>query len=1048
MNPKPFQEATVQHVVNALASPNSSRRFLVADEVGLGKTRVAQGVIEALCEKQKHLEVFYVCSSLSIIHQNRDALLDNLSSEDQKRARVDVDRLTLLPTARRPPTRTTPFTLYTLTPGTLPSGRRTGRADERAVIWELLRRSVKGVARHRTLEAVFQRSVGSWDGHLVNAASDVTYELASLFRSELATILGLGDAPWTSTLMQCMKSMASDDAADLIGKCRSALARAALRKFSPDLIILDEFQRFFDTIIPDEKEAEEKDKEAHDIVDRLLGAGSDKGPALLLLSATPYPLYSGWTEGAHGHYEQFLRLARFLFGAKRRKELQALEQDLHEYSDLLKSESVGSKAVFSIRDRVSDRLAKIMTRTERPSTVAGKRRLAFSETSSPVAVEDIQLFRHLLDSTTEKQDRSAATSYWTSIPYPLQMMDNGYKLFERSKPKPLKPGTRSACLYWRQIRRYESIVHPHPKLRALLDLAPPSLLVLPWLPPTKPWWELGGQFAKAAQGQEPFSKKLVFSRFRATPRAIAATLSYEAERAAFSPLSQRERGVRPAAYEYRTDKGAKPLSGLKRRPGASFSFPLTSKQETAMRSLLMFVPLPALAELGDPLPLAVGQSKYNREAVLHTVESRLKAILGQADIQSREQTAWSWVAQIEQTEPSWGALKEGVEAWMAGGDLDDEDSPSQGIEQATRRLLAAERPKLRPAARDLRELAEIAVLAPGNVLYRAVKRVFGGTKPLSARIAAVARTSVGPLRTYLDHPDFHLAFRDKLHREHPAAIRNAVWDGNLESVLDEYLAVRRGLGVDQPRDDIEERVLAGLMQALSVGTVSVRVHETGKEAANEIFTMRCHAALPFGLSANEMETEKGTFRPDDLRHAFNSPFRPHVLATTSIGQEGLDFHVWCNHIVHWDLPSNPVDLEQREGRIDRYAGLAIRRALSVTPFDLPSDESPWLAIAKRQKPSRHGMSPWWVSQGSEIRRSVLMPALSKMEDDLARLKRELSLYRMALGQADQESLVRALHRRLTETGEDDPALLAWLDKARIDLSPPASLFVESLRSRG
>lgn len=1036
MNPKPFQEATVQHVVNALASPKSSRRFLVADEVGLGKTRVAQGVIEALCETQKHLEVFYVCSSLSIIHQNRDALLDNLSPEDQKRARVDVDRLTLLPTTR--PSRTTPFTLYTLTPGTLPSGRRTGRADERAVIWELLRRSVDGVTRQGTLNAVFRRSVGSWEEHVENAANSVTNELASLFRSELATIVELGDAPWSSTLIQRMKGMAKRDDADLIGKCRSALARAALKKFSPDLIILDEFQRFFDTIIPDEKEAEEKDKEAHDIVDRLLGIGLDKSPAILMLSATPYPLYSGWTEGAHGHYEQFLRLARFLFGAKRRSELQALEQDLHEYSDLLKSESVGSKEVFSIRDRVSNSLARIMTRTERPSTVAGKRRLAFDQTSSPVAVEDIQLFRHLLDATTEKQDRSAATSYWASIPYPLQMMDNGYKLFERSKPKPLKLDTRSACLYWRQIRRYESISHPHPKLRALLELAPPSLLVLPWLPPTKPWWALGGQFAKAVQKQESFSKKLVFSRFRATPRAIAATLSYEAERAVFSPLSQREKGVRPTAYEYRTDKGAKPLSGLKRRPSASFSFPLASKQETAMRSLLMFVPLPALADLGDPLPLAAGQPQCTLETVLRTVESRLKAILGQADIQSREQTAWSWVAQIERTEPSWGALKEGVEAWMAGGDLDDEDSPSQGIEKATRRLLAAERPMLKPAARDLRELAEIAVLAPGNVLYRAVKRVFGATKSLSARIKVLARVSVGPLRTYLDHPDFHLAFRDKLYREHPGAIRKAVWDGNLESVLDEYLAVRRGLGVDEPRDDIEERVLASLTQALSVGTVSVRVHETGKEAGNEIFSMRCHAALPFGLSATEVETEKGTFRPDDLRHAFNSPFRPHVLATTSIGQEGLDFHVWCNHIVHWDLPSNPVDLEQREGRIDRYAGLAVRRALSTDPFDLPSHESPWLAIANRQKPSRHGMSPWWITQGSEIRRSVLIPALSKMEDDLARLKRELSLYRMALGQADQESLIRALHRRLSEQGDDDPALLTWLDKARIDLSPPTS----------
>ena len=902
------------------------------------------------------------------------------------------------------------------------------------MIWELLARSVYGLSRQRSLEAIFQRSVGSWEWHRDKAAAAVTDDLASLFRTELATILELGGAPWASTLVQRMKAMAMDDDADLIGKCRTALARAALKRLSPDLIILDEFQRFFETIVPDEKEIEEKDRDAHDLVERLLGSGSDDGPALLLLSATPYPLYSGWAEGAHGHYEQFLRLARFLFGAKRRNELQALEQDLHEYSDHLRSDPVGSQEIFRIRDRVTERLVKIMTRTERPTTVADKRRLAIKEISATVAVEDIQLFRHLVDSTTTRQDRSTATPYWASIPYPLQMMDSGYLVFERSNPQPLKAYVRSACLYWKQIRRYEPISHPHPKLRALLDLAPPSLLVLPWLPPTKAWWNLGGRFAEAVEAHEP-SKKLVFSRFRASPRAIAATLSYEAERAAFSPVSQRQRGVRPVAFEYRTDKGARPLSGLKRRPGASFSFPLASKHETAMRSLLMFIPLPALADLGDPLPLVIGRPTCTLEAVLREVENRLKTTLGQADRQSRGQAVGSWAASVEQSKPSWGAFRNGLESWIAGGGLEDEDSPSEGIDQTVRRLLAAETPKFRPAERDLRELAEIAVLAPGNVLYRAVKRVFGAPKSLHDRIERLARLSVGPLRTYLDHPDFHLLFRDRAHRDHPAAIRKAVWDGNLESVLDEYLATRRGLGVDEPRADVETKVLAGLMQALSVGTVAVRVHETGKEVGNETFTMRCHAALPLGLSASEVETERGVFRPDHLRQAFNSPFRPHVLATTSIGQEGLDFHVWCNHIVHWDLPSSPVDLEQREGRIDRYAGLSIRRALSRQAHALSAEESPWISIANRQEPTLLGMSPWWVSEGSEIWRSVLMPELSKMEDDLVRLRRELSLYRMALGQADQESLVHALHRRLSEAGDDDTALSDWLDKARIDLSP-------------
>jgi hypothetical protein len=48
MRRKPFQEATVLHVVSQLRDDSGPRRFLVADEVGLGKTLVAQGVLQHL----------------------------------------------------------------------------------------------------------------------------------------------------------------------------------------------------------------------------------------------------------------------------------------------------------------------------------------------------------------------------------------------------------------------------------------------------------------------------------------------------------------------------------------------------------------------------------------------------------------------------------------------------------------------------------------------------------------------------------------------------------------------------------------------------------------------------------------------------------------------------------------------------------------------------------------------------------------------------------------------------------------------------------------
>ncbi|MGK8236792.1 hypothetical protein ACLGGT_21975 [Roseovarius sp. MS2] len=82
--------------------------------------------------------------------------------------------------------------------------------------------------------------------------------------------------------------------------------------------------------------------------------------------------------------------------------------------------------------------------------------------------------------------------------------------------------------------------------------------------------------------------------------------------------------------------------------------------------------------------------------------------------------------------------------------------------------------------------------------------------------------------------------------------------------------------------------------------------------------IRCHAAVPFGGTEKETQrhdqdtNEPPPARSEEIRSAFNTPFWPHVLATTSVGQEGLDFHSWCDRLGHWDLCSSPVDLEQRE----------------------------------------------------------------------------------------------------------------------------------------
>ena len=63
-------------------------------------------------------------------------------------------------------------------------------------------------------------------------------------------------------------------------------------------------------------------------------------------------------------------------------------------------------------------------------------------------------------------------------------------------------------------------------------------------------------------------------------------------------------------------------------------------------------------------------------------------------------------------------------------------------------------------------------------------------------------------------------------------------------------------------------------------------------------------------------------RPDrdergDVMRRFREDPTVRVLVSTEVGSEGLDFQ-FCHHLVNYDLPWNPMVVEQRIGRIDRF----------------------------------------------------------------------------------------------------------------------------------
>src|SRR5207253_3020818 len=114
--------------------------------------------------------------------------------------------------------------------------------------------------------------------------------------------------------------------------------------------------------------------------------------------------------------------------------------------------------------------------------------------------------------------------------------------------------------------------------------------------------------------------------------------------------------------------------------------------------------------------------------------------------------------------------------------------------------------------------------------------------------------------------------------------------GNLQAVLDEYLHIlpdRLGI-LDSSDQDAAPRLASAVREALLVRTVSYSCHDVvegpdGLRFQQGRHRLRGRFALRFGQERTE-ETGDAT-RTSQVRDAFNSPFWPFVLATTSVGQE-------------------------------------------------------------------------------------------------------------------------------------------------------------------
>ena len=1030
---KDFQRATVDYAFERLwLDEDPVKKFLVADEVGLGKTMVAKGLIaktvEHLWETGKRIDVVYICSNSQIARQNLSRL-NVIGGSELKHA----DRLTLLPKVIQS-MRGQRINFVSFTPGTsFQIGHSVGAAPERVLLYwmfvEIWGSEVSNRPRWKKFfeggksRKNFERDLDAFDRSCIDA------ELCASFGEAIETATGPAGGRLEQELDDCAAefnylrgkpaSELSGRRNRLVGVLRQLLARTAVDHLEPDLVILDEFQRFKDLLDADDEGA------------RLAKAVFDHPDAkVLLLSATPYKMYTLPDEPeGDDHYKDFTRTVRFLAGEERahivERELRTMRESLLAGGDRTQASDA--------RDKVEHELRRVMSRTEKLSSTPDRDGMLVERplTGAKLEAEDLRSWR-TFDDVARQIDRHDVFEYWRSTPYPLNLMDrNTYQIrtkfqaaAERNDPALVKLLERApGLLNWDELHRYNKVDPGNAKLRGLSeDVMQRGAWKLAWLPPSLPYYETAGAYAKPELLN--FTKRLVFSGWTVVPKAIAAMLSYEAERLAVQAAGYRDR-------RYNDRPLAPPLQ-----------FRMNGDRPAGMPALALLYPALVLARLGDPLQIARSSGvelPMSRETLLGAVREGVREALaklpeGMPRVGTPDQR-WYWAApflldrRLAASDNT--AFLSRMREWDGQDDQDQESRLSAHLRAAD----GVKELRLGPRPDDLDVvLTAMAVAGPGVCALRALSRVTGGADALKdPAIRNSAYTIAQGLRSLFNKPEIVALVRSGEDESYWRTVLDHSLDGCLQSVLDEYVHVlieSEGLqDADSHRRaaTVTETIAESLSTRTAANTVE-HIRVVDGEIRLDEHRINSHFAARYGRAQSD---DKSAMRETTIRTAYNSPFRPFVLASTSVGQEGLDFHTYSHAVVHWNLPGNPVDLEQREGRVHRYKGHAVRKNVAAdfgTAAVALGTDDPWesiFALAQAKGTGDSDITPFWIytrPNGAVIERYVPALPLSREAQQYRRLLRTIGAYRLVIGQPRQEDLIRYL-------GED----AAWL---RIDLTPP------------
>ena len=1042
-----FQRNTVEHVIDRFYGADPTDRFLVADETGLGKTIVAKGVIARTIEELQddpsvdRVDIVYVCSNRDLASQN----LSKLNVTGDKHHGM-ASRLTLL--AKHSARFTPPdaghlkksVNLMSFTPGTsFTKGWATGTAEERAMILLLLEDKLglrTGRARNQALRLLqgasrlenFERVVSNLRSEMKHVGIDRQIQTSFLAALE-STRLTNGSSTVMAEFDELLRGAGDQDdhrRRALVGRLREVLARESVGLITPDLVILDEFQRF--------RELLEPGSEAGELAHHLFNyrqEGVTHGAKVLLLSATPFKPFTYAEEAASGddHHEDFLKIIEFLVSHDQETRA-AIQEDLRRYRDAVISGSLDRSLTSEIRDR----LLRLMVRTERPRMLVNSMAHERVVPASAPPPEDLKGFV-ALKALAKAVKATVSVEYWKSAPYFVNFMD-GYKISTEVRAAlddPDQQGEVKRLLRATQHLNFADVDANQPvdpgnqRMRQLMkETVGANWWQLLWMPASLPYLKPSGPFA----GIDAMTKRLVFSSWMATPTAVASLLSHEASRLVAGPT-----GRETSAEEHETD----------RRSSSRLDFRITTDgRPGAMSTLALFWPAPDLARICDPLKLQreVTGPLYKTRARDLAVAALRRVGLATSPGQSAK-TASPWFELMSRgSSPAALSEAEMVDAFTRKADHPDladggAERSSAMLSQHLRlaRSVGGASQDRRVTTWVVRATAELALHSPGNIAWRALSRLVpeGSSTVTDEGLWLAAARLASSFRTLFARAESTNLLDQTYSSERTYWEKVLAYcrDGNLQAVMDEYLHHLLLAGAASPVTDAELIKLAN--RAASAISLRPSRYQAFDVVSGEQKSFMAGFALRYGGRREDQESA----RQPDLREAFNSPFRPFVLASTSVGQEGVDFHRYCHSVFHWNTPANPIDFEQREGRIDRHAGHAVRKNLIAKHGDAILENpgrNPWekaYDLGTDEKAQLGDFAPYWVYPGdAKVERCLAPFMLSRDQSRLEQIKRDVALYRLTFGQPRQEDMLALIKLQYSHADEET------LSGMRLDLTAP------------